>query len=146
MTIGAATAVLGKVSTSRAAARSVAGVSGEVRQQVLDFIQSMGPYGATIEEIKEGTGLVVNTVCPRRKELEDMGYVVDSGRRRPGKTGRYAIVWVASSEPTVAPPKTELTTFQRGVLHLAKQVAKAPTLADARRIVALEVAKIKKSR
>lgn len=35
-----------------------------------------------------------NTVRPRRIELEELGFVEDSGARRPTHSGKMAIVWV----------------------------------------------------
>jgi hypothetical protein len=81
--------------TSIAAKASVAGsVSRTLRQRVFLFILSKGNFGATINEIVDGTGIMLQTVCARRKELEEKRLVIDSARRRPTPSGRSAIVWV----------------------------------------------------
>ena len=84
----------GKTDTSRAAAAAVRPITGESRLAVYHFIEDCGSWGATLEEIQQGTGMKDNTVRPRRKELEEMGAVVDSGKRRKNEGGRDVIVWV----------------------------------------------------
>lgn len=81
--------------TSLSARRSVkAPVRASQRQKILGFIHAKGSDGATIEEIERGMKMSGNTVRPRRQELEEMGIVLDSGRRRKTEKGRNAIVWV----------------------------------------------------
>jgi hypothetical protein len=70
--------------------------SGTDRRKVLNFIGEQGERGATDEELSLGIPLRLYTAAPRRNELRDGGWVVDSGRRRPTTTGTAAIVWVLS--------------------------------------------------
>jgi predicted ArsR family transcriptional regulator len=79
--------------TSFAAARSVRGKSGAQRARVFLCILRRGTKGATLEEIEQELGLPGNTVRPRRVELEGLGFVQDSGTRRPTSSGKMAIVW-----------------------------------------------------
>lgn len=87
--------------TSHSAKRSITkGVSKKHKRQILEYVMGRGKRGATIEEIQIGTGIKLQTVCARRKELDDKGFVVDSGLRRPTTSGRTATVWVAPIEVT----------------------------------------------
>jgi hypothetical protein len=52
--------------------------------------------GATDEEICDIAGLPGNTVRPRRGELVLAGLVKASGRTRATRSGRQAVVWVAT--------------------------------------------------
>jgi len=83
----------GSRDTSKAAAASILPVTGNGRILVLNAIDLL-PNGATIEEIVSYTGLKIQTVCARRKKLEEMGLVIDSGEKRKTSSGRNAIVWV----------------------------------------------------
>lgn len=81
--------------TSRAAADAIAPKAGTLRAVVLAFIKSQGAFGATDEEISLALDMAGNTVRPRRRELQQAGLVVDSGRRRPTESRRLAVVWIA---------------------------------------------------
>jgi len=83
-------AILGKTDTSRAAAEHIEPVTGRLRLEVLDFITDM--KGATNNEISNGTGIKLQTVCARRNELADAGAIRDSGIRRDGSS-----VWVPTA-------------------------------------------------
>lgn len=61
------------------------------RQRVYAYIRDH--RGATDEEIAAGTGIGLNTVRPRRKELEQYGEVYDTGQRATLDSGRLGIVW-----------------------------------------------------
>lgn len=86
----------GRTDTSAAAAESIEGETGTLRRKVFDFIISRGARGATLNEMEELLPMTGNTLRPRRKELEGMGAVVDSGKRRINKGGRETIVWAAA--------------------------------------------------
>ena len=93
--------------TSREAAAST--VTGKLRVKVYEFIVRRGQRGATDEEIIEAgikRGYLANGIRPRRVELVRYGWIIDSGERRPTRSGRSAIVWVVNpdreSAPTVA--------------------------------------------
>lgn len=66
------------------------------RQQVLQYIIRAANHGATDDEIQEGLKMNPSTERPRRIELWHAKLVVDSGRTRPTRSGRQAIVWVAN--------------------------------------------------
>jgi hypothetical protein len=83
--------------TSKVAAQRIRGGANTLRQRVLTFIIERGSFGATDEEIQAGTGLKCQTETPRRRELVQLGLVVDSGRRRPTSSGRPATVWVMAT-------------------------------------------------
>lgn len=83
-------------STSLAAHRAgkVGGKAATLRAKVFLHLLLAGEEGATIDEMERALELPGNTVRPRRVELEERGWVVDSTRRRPTQTGKLAIVWV----------------------------------------------------
>ncbi len=85
----------GDTDTSRAAATAILPKSGTQRRTIYDFVISRGDHGATIPEIVTGARMLLQSVCARRRELEDMRLVFDSGKRRKGPTGHKAIVWIA---------------------------------------------------
>jgi predicted ArsR family transcriptional regulator len=84
--------------TSIAAAIAIAPEAKRQRDRVLAFIAGCGYTGATDQEIEEGTGIVNNTVRPRRGELERDGLIKLTDRRRPTRSGRPARVYVATTE------------------------------------------------
>jgi len=82
--------------TSVAAAGAIEPTAATLRMAVLGVIAATG--GATDEEIQAALGLAGNTQRPRRVELCEAGRVVDSGVRRPTKSGRQAAVWIIKPE------------------------------------------------
>jgi len=82
--------------TSQEAARSVDKTSGHDRQRVLAYLMDHAE-GATDEAIAEALGLAGNTLRPRRRELQILEHVKDSGRYARTRSGRRATVWVAAS-------------------------------------------------
>jgi hypothetical protein len=96
------TNMLGKFSgkhpeTSRAAAVDLFPRSGNQRVQVLASIHAAGERGRTDYEL-ERRGFTRSSASTRRFELQQLGWVKDSGKRRPTGTGQMAIVWVLSDE------------------------------------------------
>lgn len=84
----------GAASTQRQAALLVTPRTGTQRGRVLDWIARAGANGATDEEIAEGLGMLANTERPRRVELEEQGWIVNSGRtRKTHASGSAAVVW-----------------------------------------------------
>lgn len=57
---------------------------------------SHGEHGATDEEMQQALGIDPNTQRPRRVELHEGGMIADSNKRRPTRSGRGAVVWVAT--------------------------------------------------
>jgi hypothetical protein len=82
--------------TAVAAAAKAAPGSGTQRGRVLRCIVLAGEEGATDEQIHERLALPLNTVRPRRLELVEGGYVIDSGDTRPTHGGSPAICWLAT--------------------------------------------------
>jgi hypothetical protein len=68
-----------------------------MRAQVYEVIHGRGSDGATDEEIQIVLSINPSTERPRRGELVTGNAVVDSGRRRPTRSGRNAIVWVSAN-------------------------------------------------
>lgn len=78
--------------TSAAAGQGAKAVSGKTRIRVYEYIASKGTYGATDAEIEVALDMTrTRTNRPRRKELVDNGWVVDSGKQRDG-----GIVWITT--------------------------------------------------
>lgn len=80
--------------TSREAWHSVAEHIGAKQREVLSFLLA-NPVGLTGYDLSQMTGIAPHNVAPRVAELRHLGLVEDSGRRRPGPTGRPQIVWRA---------------------------------------------------
>lgn len=84
--------------TSRAAAESVRPYLNSVRGKVYNRIVESGEEGATCDELQEALGLLPQTCSARCNDLKKAKLIVDSGKRRPTKTGRSAMVYVAANE------------------------------------------------
>ena len=78
--------------TSRDAAHAIRKHLPAIESRVLVHLSGMA-NGATNDELEVVLGLIGSTVRPRIVELRDRGLVRDSGKRRPTRTGRNAIVW-----------------------------------------------------
>ena len=86
----------GAPETSRAAAASVAHVTGGRRLAVLEAIAAAGARGLTDDEGEWAIGWNAQAWTPRRNELARLGLVVPTGERRPTASGRSATVWRAA--------------------------------------------------
>lgn len=62
---------------------------------VIEFVRARGTFGATREEIAEGTGLRLSCVCGRVRELLDSEQLVESDQRRIGSSGKSQSVVTA---------------------------------------------------
>ncbi|PKV95901.1 hypothetical protein ATK30_6834 [Amycolatopsis echigonensis] len=82
--------------TSARAARSVQPRTGTQRAAILQYVVE-APNGVTDFEISRDMRILPNSVRPRRNELADGGYVVDSGQTRQHRGSSWA-VWVATDE------------------------------------------------
>jgi hypothetical protein len=71
------------------------------RVRINRFIRSRGMYGAIDEETSLELGLDLNSVRPRRQELEKAGYIGKSGYRRKTKKGKNANIWVSLREDEI---------------------------------------------
>ena len=85
------------VDTSRDAAESMKPHAGRVREAVLAIIRHSWPIGVTCDEIEVTLKLAHQTASARVRELVLAKEVVDSGQRRPTRTGRKAAVYVVMS-------------------------------------------------
>ena len=82
--------------TSTAAHRRSLHAAENDRARILDLLRER-PEGMTDYEIQEATGIIHQTVSPRRGELVRMGLVVDGLKTRPTDTGSPATVWVLAA-------------------------------------------------
>jgi len=99
--------------TSRQAAEAVRPIASELERRVYQYLASCGILGATDEQIQEALGMDGNSERPRRKSLEQKGYVRDSGLKRPTRSGRLATVWVVTEKPFPLSEPTDATTPAR---------------------------------
>jgi len=81
--------------TSADAARGIEPRTESLRRAVLDYLRGRGAEGATDEAIQEALQMNPSTQRPRRIECVELGLVRDSGRTRPTRSGRQAVVWMA---------------------------------------------------
>lgn len=78
--------------TSVAASRSSKHLASDHQREILAFLKSIAPEGATIEEVASGTTLDKFQVARRTPELESAGHARTIGERRLS-TGRMGRVW-----------------------------------------------------
>ena len=78
--------------TSIAAAEAIREIAPTKRGDVYAWVAKQGKTGATREEIAEGLGMRLSSVCGRCRELVEMGLLYDTGTTRPGSSGREAVV------------------------------------------------------
>lgn len=83
--------------TSVAAAEAIRAAMPALRRRVLDALTEAGDRGLTDEEGIDTTGLSPSTYRPRRVELCERGQAKDSGRTRKVRSGKQAVVWVATN-------------------------------------------------
>lgn len=84
--------------TSMAAGASIEKTIGPLHLKVLDYL-TRHP-GATDEILCDKLLLGGNTLRPRRRELQLMGYVLDSGKVMPTRSGRNAVIWILNRSKT----------------------------------------------
>lgn len=82
--------------TSRQAALAALPNAETLRRLVLEFFQSRGLFGATTDEMSLALGMHLNSVAPRRVELERAGFLRKAGFRRKTRGGRSAEVYQAA--------------------------------------------------
>jgi predicted ArsR family transcriptional regulator len=92
--------------TSREAAEQIEPREGTLRRLVLDYLRKFGP--STDEQMQENLEMAQNTQRPRRIELVDRGFVRDSGRTAPTKSGRAAVLWEIRPQD---PPQAQQRLF-----------------------------------
>ena len=79
--------------TRRASLDSVTPRIAGIQMKILDALEDRG--GLTTEELSTVTGIAYSALQPRTSELRDRGGIIDSGHRRPNRSGKSAIVWKA---------------------------------------------------
>lgn len=82
--------------TSREAAEQIKPQLPRLQQIVLDAIIASGANGLTDEQGVTLTNLSPSTYRPRRIELQTKCLIVDSGKTRPTRSGRQAVIWRAA--------------------------------------------------
>lgn len=83
--------------TSRDAAEAIRPKINALQTKVFDFIGGKGLLGATDQEIQDALEMNGSTERPRRRELEIMGLIVNSGQtRRKTDKGQFSTVWIAT--------------------------------------------------
>lgn len=88
--------------TAAAAAAKAKPGSGTQRGRVLRCIVDAGAEGVTDDQVRDRLGLELNTIRPRRLELVEAGYVIDSGDTRMTPSGNPAVVWLATLDGATA--------------------------------------------
>ncbi len=68
------------------------------RERCFESVRSCGSAGATNDEISLDTGLPIQSVTPATGALRKAGLIRESGRTRPTRSGRAAMVYVAETE------------------------------------------------
>lgn len=79
--------------TSVAAAEKIKKAMGPLHKEIMRHLFFDKPNGSTDEEMQFLLNMPANTQRPRRRELELMGRIKDSGITRRTKSGREAVVW-----------------------------------------------------
>ena len=81
--------------TSFDSAHEIMGKLSYLESMVFSSIARCGEDGATAFQVQSDTGLANETCTPRLAPLRRKGLIVDSGKRRKGKSNRNQIVWRA---------------------------------------------------
>jgi len=92
--------------TSGEAWASVLASLGEIDRRILSYVRDR--RGATTDECMNALGMVHQTASAQLSHMAASGLVVDSGARRPTRSGRAAIVWVL---PAVATRELQASLF-----------------------------------
>jgi uracil-DNA glycosylase len=106
--------------TSKAAAESIAADSGQLREFVFSYIEKAGIGGMTCDEVEEAADMRHQTASARIRELAQKGRIVDSGRRRPTRSSRMAIVWIETPIQTPSAASTTVHTIDGHLSLFAK--------------------------
>lgn len=80
--------------TSHTAATNASKRGPSQRRRTWEALIRLGE--ATDYELAEATHILRSSAAKRRQELQQLGHVIDTGKRRPTDTGTMAIVWAAS--------------------------------------------------
>lgn len=81
--------------TSVAAIDSIKNKISSIEREVYEYIKSRGRKGSTCDEAEIALNLRHQTASARFTALRKRDEIMDSGERRPTRSGRKAIVWIA---------------------------------------------------
>lgn len=84
--------------TSNEAASRIEPAAGTLRELVLIYLRNCKAHGATDEEIQLALDMNPSTERPRRQELEKLGLILRTSRARPTRSGRSAVIFIATYE------------------------------------------------
>lgn len=84
------------VETSVAAAEAIAPKLGRLQRLAEQAIRDAGAHGLTADELAARLDMDRWSIQPRTSELKRKALIRDSGLRRPNRTGKMAIVWIAA--------------------------------------------------
>lgn len=82
--------------TSKESALNAEPKAGTKRFLLLEFLRARGAVGATDEEMQDALHINPNTQRPRRGELVERKFVVESDITRTTTSGGKATVWIAA--------------------------------------------------
>lgn len=77
--------------TAKAAAKSVD--VADLERRVIEALRRFRWAGMTTHELAIYLNVDLVSVSPRMRPLVNKGFVIDSGERRVGESGRSSIVW-----------------------------------------------------
>ncbi len=83
------------VDTSIMAGAALASKLGRLQRMVHAAIAGAGLHGLTADEVAASLQMDRYSIQPRTSELKLKDLIIDSGQRRPNRTGKQAIVWIA---------------------------------------------------
>lgn len=83
--------------TSRAAALSMAVQAPKQRGKVFEYVARFAD-GRTCDEVQAALDMLPQSASARIYELRRLGLIIDSGRTRPTRTGRAAVVYIARKQ------------------------------------------------
>ena len=82
--------------TEKSAAKSARRSAASLRELAYAFIRRRGREGATRDEVDAVLGKTPNVTQPRLWELEHAGRIQKTGRSRETRSGRQAVVYIAT--------------------------------------------------
>jgi len=91
------------VDTSVAAADAIQHKLGRLQRIALRAIENAGVRGLTTDELAAVLDMDRYSIQPRTSELRLLGLIGDSKQRRPNRSRKMAIVWVAAKHLPEAP-------------------------------------------
>lgn len=79
--------------TSQRAAAQIKDKIGPLHKKILSYLDRY-PNGACDERLGRELDMPMNTLRPRRRELQLMQRIRDSGRTESTDSGREAVIWI----------------------------------------------------